>query len=340
MIFKYAYCLALLHPISLGLGLWMGGAWIYCTVILSAVIYPILEILIKPFSHTDRVAVISATPEIISKITAVTIIAITISTVAFIPNSTFTPQEKMVLTYSCGLTMGIIGIVLAHELFHRRSALDRSLGTTIMFLANYPHFKLQHLYSHHPNVATEDDNSSARHGQTLYGFFIQSIFMGGLSLWKKECTRSLLRSNYRYHPIHNRVITLWGGQVILYSIILFLLGPFALAIFITQGIASILILETVNYIQHYGLKRSIHTRPGHKDSWDNYSFSNFVLFNLGYHSDHHVNPTKPFYSLSQQSTAPTMPFGYFTMSAVALIPPLWRWMMDNRHISNTNSKNI
>ncbi|HHX0887808.1 TPA: fatty acid desaturase [Pseudomonas aeruginosa] len=338
MIRNYAYCLALFHPLSVGLGLWMGGNWVYTTVILSAVIYPALEMLTKPTVHIGKVTNFSAVPELFARITAAAVIIAVIITITTVPYGTFTVSEKIILVYSCGLSTGIVGIVLAHELFHRRLAVDRYLGTTLMFLASYPHFQLQHLYSHHPNVATESDHSSAQRGQTLYNFYIRSIFAGGPSVWKKECSRSVIRSNHKYHPIHNRVIALWGIQSLIYAAVLLLLGPIALAVFITQGIISIFVLETVNYIQHYGLTRSSNShRADYTSSWDNYSITNYALFNLGYHSDHHVNPAKPFQLLSQQPTAPVMPFGYFTMAAVALIPPLWRWMMDERSLNFTET---
>ncbi|MDH4585582.1 alkane 1-monooxygenase [Pseudomonas sp. BN415] len=338
MIRNYAYCLALLHPLSVGLGLWMGGNWVYSTVILSAVVYPAVEILTKPTVRKNKVTNLSTAPELLARATAAVVIIVVIITIATIPYGTFTVGEKIVLIYSCGLSTGIVGIVLAHELFHRRPAVDRYLGTALMFLASYPHFKLQHLYSHHPNVATESDHSSAQRGQTIYIFYIRSIFSGGMSVWKKECSRSAIRSNHKYHLIHNRVIALWGIQSLIYAAVLLLLGPIALAVFMTQGIIAIFVLETVNYIQHYGLTRSPHShRADYTSSWDNYSLTNYALFNLGYHSDHHVNPAKPFQLLSQQPAAPVMPYGYFTMAAVALTPPLWRWMMDERSINFTRT---
>ncbi|MDB5984486.1 MAG: Fatty acid desaturase [Pseudomonas sp.] len=338
MIRNWAYCLALLHPLSIGFGLWMGDNWIYSTVILSAVIYPVIEILIKPTTRIDSATRISRVPEFLARLTAIAVIAVVITTIAMIPRGGFTVGEQIVLVYSCGLTTGIIGIVLAHELFHRRLAIDRYFGITLMFLTSYPHFQLQHLYSHHPNVATESDYSSATRGQTVYSFYARSILAGGLSVWKKECGRSIILSDYKYHPIHNRAITLWAIQGLVYAAILFLFGPLALSVFIVQGVVAIFVLETVNYIQHYGLKRNPTRRSDHTSSWDNYSLTNYALFNLGYHSDHHVNPTKPFQALSQQSAASVMPFGYFTMSAVALIPPLWRWMMDDRSLNLTTEK--
>jgi alkane 1-monooxygenase len=251
----------------------------------------------------------------------------------------FTILETIIIVYSCGLTTGIAGIVLAHEMLHQRSAKNKLLGTALIHLTSYPHFKLQHLYGHHPNVATDDDYSSAQHGQSLYNFLFRSIVLGGLSTLKRECTRSLKLSNRKFHPRHNRLISLWLIQFIIYILILSLLTPLAVAAFIAQGVIAIFVLETVNYIQHYGLNRSKHSRhPDYSCSWDNYSVTNYALFNLGHHSDHHVHPAKPFYTLNQHNDAPRIPYGYFTLSLIAVLPTFWHSLMNNHVLLHTTKK--
>ncbi|MNB95251.1 Alkane 1-monooxygenase 1 [compost metagenome] len=339
MVRDWAYCLALLHPMSVGLGLWTGGYWIYTTIILGTVVYPAIEILGKPVAPTNKNTYFPAIPEFIARLTTLIVITVVASTIITIPHEKFTSFEKIVLIYNCGLTTGIVGIVLAHEMIHRGTFMSRHLGTALMLLSSYPHFKLQHLYSHHPNVATGKDHSSAQHGQSLYKFYIRSIFFGGISMWKRECARSAIFSGHQYHPIHNRAISLWIIQSLVYIAILLLLGPIALVAFIAQGVIAVLVLETVNYMQHYGLNRNGGSRkPSHSSSWDNYSLTNYALFNLGHHSDHHVHPAKPFHALSQQSDAPVMPYGYFTMAIISLFPPLWRWILDKHSPHLTTEK--
>lgn len=330
MIRDLAYCLALLHPLSVGLGLWNGGNWVYTTIVLGVVIYPVVEVLGRPLIASNNGSNLAIIPELIARVTFVAVITTVAATIIIIPDGKFTTLEKIALIYACGLTTGIVGVVLAHEMFHRRTPMHRHLGSILMFLTSYPHFKLQHLYSHHPNVATERDHSTAQYGQSLYNFYTQSIFLGGLSMWKRECARSAILSSHKYHPIHNRAMTLWIIQSLIYIAVFILLGPIALAAFIAQGVIAIFILETVNYIQHYGLNREDNCKPDYSSSWDNYSLTNYALFNLGHHSDHHIHPTKPFHDLKQQPTALVMPYGYFTMAMVALFPPLWRRVMDKR----------
>ncbi|MDP3795459.1 MAG: fatty acid desaturase [bacterium] len=310
-------------------GIWQGGIWIYSAIFLSIFIYPLLEMFGSFASKNIGKFPPSNAPNFIARLTAISILLMVTAVVLYLPHGTFTVMEQLILIYSCGLTTGIVGIVLGHELFHRKVWIDRQLGAVLMLIANYPHFRLQHLYSHHPNVASESDHSTSMRGESIYHFYWKSIVCGGLSVVRKESSRSVLRAGHPLHPIYNRALGVWLIQACIYLTIYFTVGPTALGIFIAQGVTSILVLETVNYIQHYGLERS-GSRVNYASSWDNYALTNFALFNLGFHSDHHVNPNKPFYALEQRDAAPVMPHGYFTMAAIALIPPFWRWMMDER----------
>lgn len=336
MIRDWMYSFALLHPLSVLLGLWNGGNWIYTTIFLSTIVYPAIEILAKSASPHDKTTTHAKLPKLLSTITVFAVIFTVFATITTIALRTLSIFETIIIIYSCGLMTGITGIVLAHEMLHRRNTTCKLLGAGLLILTSYPHFKLQHLYGHHPNVATKTDHSSAQQNQSLYNFFIKSIFLGGFSMWKNECNRSFKLYGQKFHPRHNRAIFLWTIQCLVYATILYCLGPLGLAAFITQGIIAILVLETVNYIQHYGLNRStIRSRePDYSLSWDNYSPTNYVLFNLGLHSDHHAHPAKPFYMLLQQPDAPKMPYGYFTMAIVALFPKLWRSIMSKHALQH------
>jgi alkane 1-monooxygenase len=96
------------------------------------------------------------------------------------------------------------------------------------------------------------------------------------------------------------------------------------------------LLEVVNYLEHYGLARQKrpdgrYERTGPEHSWNsNNVASNVLLYHLQRHSDHHANPTRRFQALRHFDQAPQLPTGYAGMILLALIPPLWRRVMDER----------
>lgn len=330
---SWKYSAAIIHPTCVGLGLYLGGWWIYSSLFVSSVLYPLLEISLPQAKSQTKPSSSVSISNAIARLTGLSIIAMVVSTVIIAPAGR-TVYEGVIITYSCGLSAGIVGVVLAHEFFHRNNSLERYFGIALMVVTSYPHFYLQHLYNHHPNVAKKSDHSSSRRGESVYSFYFRTISAGVRDVWLKECSRSLIKTGARFHPTQNRALAVWLVQIITCLVVFLAFGPWSLLVFVSQGIVAILVLETVNYIQHYGLKRSEAARKNSYEwSWDSYSCTNIALFNLGYHADHHVNPGKKFYELEMQEQAPRMPYGYFTMSALALIPPLWRWVMDERAIN-------
>jgi alkane 1-monooxygenase len=122
-------------------------------------------------------------------------------------------------------------------------------------------------------------------------------------------------------------------------VLAFLLGGLGgVVLFIVQAGVAIWQLELVNYVEHYGLTRKHlgdgkyeHVLPRH--SWNAaHKASNWLLINLQRHSDHHYKPDRRFPLLQNytEHDAPQLPFGYPIMTVAALIPPLWRRVMNPR----------
>ena len=122
-----------------------------------------------------------------------------------------------------------------------------------------------------------------------------------------------------------------------------LLVGFGLAILpylLLQAAVGIMLLEIVNYLEHYGmLRRKEHTgrwervRPSH--SWNSNNLAtNVLLYHLQRHSDHHANPTRRYQALRDFEEAPVLPTGYAGMILLALIPPLWFRIMDPRVLAH------
>jgi alkane 1-monooxygenase len=113
-------------------------------------------------------------------------------------------------------------------------------------------------------------------------------------------------------------------------------GFFVLTCFLGAALMGILLLETVNYIEHYGLQREQlengryeRAMPAH--SWNsNHVVGRLMLFELSRHSDHHYLASRKYQVLRHHDNAPQMPTGYPGMMLLSLVPPLWFAIMNRR----------
>lgn len=115
-----------------------------------------------------------------------------------------------------------------------------------------------------------------------------------------------------------------------------LLGKTAMLFALFAGIVGFILLETVNYIEHYGLLR-LKTKSGRYErvkemhSWNsNHVIGRIVLYELTRHSDHHYKSAKKYQVLDCHDESPQMPFGYPTSMVLAMVPPLWFKVMNKR----------
>lgn len=237
------------------------------------------------------------------------------------------------LVISVGLSSGLMGIVVAHELIHRRDRGKQRLGWLLMALVGYAHFVVEHVRGHHIHVATPLDPASARRGESLYAFVPRSIIGGYASGWRLEAER-LRRAGKPVFSRHNKILV-WDLFTIATAIAIGLaLGVESLLLFVAQGMLAVVILEMINYLEHYGLERARrddgryeHVRPVH--SWNSsHVLTNVNLFNLGRHADHHKEASRPFYKLRHIDDAPQLPYGYSAMLLIAMVPPLWFRIMN------------
>jgi alkane 1-monooxygenase len=233
-----------------------------------------------------------------------------------------------------GVTGGVIGITVAHELVHRASRLDRALGGVLLATVFYLHWGIEHVAGHHRRVATREDPATARLGESLPAFMIRSIGRGFASAWQIEAGRNMRRGLRT--PLANGVFWCVLASCAVTAAFGIALGPGAALFFLAQSAVAITFLETINYIEHYGLERRL-VRPGVYErvtslhSWNAaHRLTNALLFNLQRHSDHHVWPTRPYYKLRHHPESPQLPTGYAGMALLAMFPPLWRRIMDPR----------
>jgi alkane 1-monooxygenase len=242
--------------------------------------------------------------------------------------------DKLGLMTTVGLVGGL-GINAAHELGHTRVRAERRLSKIALAQTCYGHFYVEHNRGHHVRVATAEDPASARLGESLYAFLPRSVFGGLRSAWSLEATRltAIGRSQW---ALSNEVLNAWLLSVALFTVLAIWFRPVVLPWLIGQAILGFCLLETVNYIEHYGLRRQKlpsgrYERVRAPHSWNSSTFiANVLLFHLQRHSDHHANPLRRYQVLRHVDEAPQLPSGYSAMMLLAMLPPLWRRVMDRR----------
>ncbi|MFE1443768.1 alkane 1-monooxygenase [Streptomyces sp. NPDC058739] len=238
------------------------------------------------------------------------------------------------LAATTGVVAGV-AINTAHELGHKRERLERQLSRLALAQTGYGHFYVEHNHGHHVRVATAEDPASSRMGESFWRFLPRTVVGSVRSAWRLE-SRRLQRRGRRTWGRHNDVLTAWALTVALFAGLSAAFGPGVLPYLLLQAVVGFCLLETVNYLEHYGLLRrrrpdGRYERVAPRHSWNsNHVVSNLFLFQLQRHSDHHANPLRRYQTLRHFDEAPQLPSGYASMIVVAWFPPLWRRIMDPR----------
>ena len=238
---------------------------------------------------------------------------------------------------SMGLLCGTFGINVAHELGHRIQPFEQWLAKSLLATSLYMHFFIEHNKGHHKNVATPEDPSSARLNEPVYSFYFRTIFYSYLSAWKIAANDCRKKGESPF-SFSNEMVQVHLIQLALLFVIFAIFGGTILIYFVCSALLGIALLETVNYIEHYGLVRKQmpagqyeRAMPWH--SWNsNHPIGRIMLFELSRHSDHHYLASRKYQILKHHDHAPQLPTGYPGSMLLSLVPPLWFKIM-NRRIS-------
>ena len=245
--------------------------------------------------------------------------------------------ELVGLFFGVGIITGTIGINYSHELMHQRPRIERVMADILLAMALYSHFRSEHLLVHHRYVGTPRDPVSARYNEGFHRYFPRVLRQCYVSAFRAE-QAMLARKSLPWHDRSNPFWRYWSLQIAFLALALIIGGWLGIALFIWQAFVAAWHLELVNYIEHYGLTRKHlgggkyeHVLPRH--SWNAaQKASNWLLINLQRHSDHHYKPDRRFPLLQTYNAeeAPQLPFGYSVMGIVAMMPPIWRRIMNPR----------
>ncbi len=229
-------------------------------------------------------------------------------------------------------------INLGHEMGHKKSTLERWLAKLALAPACYGHFYIEHNRGHHRDVATPVDPASSRMGESIYRFVLREMPGGFRRAWQLERER-LARCGKSPWSLDNEVLQPALISLALYGALVAALGWQILPFLLLSAFWGAFQLTSANYLEHYGLlRRKLENgryevcQPHH--SWNsNHLFSNWALFHLQRHSDHHAHPTRRYQSLRNFPALPRLPSGYFGMYLLAYVPPLWFRLMNPRLIA-------
>jgi alkane 1-monooxygenase len=249
--------------------------------------------------------------------------------------------DRLGIAISIGC-IGGIGINTAHELGHKKEANERWLSKIALAQSFYGHFYIEHNRGHHVRVATPADPASSRVGESFYAFWPRTVGGSLKSAWSLEKKRIARRGR---HPCRwsNDVLNAWLMSVVLWAAVI---GAFGIGIapyLVIQAVVGFSLLEVVNYMEHYGMlrqkvgvgARQRYERVDPSHSWNSNNIAtNVLLYHLQRHSDHHANPTRRYQSLRDFGESPVLPTGYAGMIVLAIVPPVWRRVMDPRVLAH------
>lgn len=234
-----------------------------------------------------------------------------------------------------GLLCGVFGINVGHELGHRVNIFEQFLAKTLLLTSLYMHFFIEHNKGHHKRVATPEDPSSARYGEWIFAFYFRSVIFSYLSAWN-IANSDAKKKGKPVLSLHNEMIQFHLIEIAFLAVIFIVFGWLATIYFLVAAVIGFLLLETVNYIEHYGLQRQPtgegryeRAMPSH--SWNSdHVIGRLFLFELSRHSDHHYLASRKYQVLRHHDDSPQMPTGYPGMMLLSLVPPLWFWVMNKR----------
>jgi len=256
----------------------------------------------------------------------------------FLNEITYSPQawnDIVGKTMAMGLLCGVMGINVGHELGHRSNKTEQFLGKLLLLSSLYMHFFIEHNKGHHKRVGTPDDPASARYGEMVYAFYFRATIFGYFSAWR-IANRDARKKGYKAFSLHNEMLQFQIIQIAFVALVFFFFGWLTTLLFLAAALHGILLLETVNYIEHYGLQRKQiaegkYERAMPEHSWNsNHIIGRVMLFELSRHSDHHYLASRKYQILRHHQNSPQMPTGYPGMMLLSTLPPLWFKVMNKR----------
>lgn len=326
-------CLPLTVYLFLALGIREGGYWLLLPIVFLLVAMPLLDLLTgwQDTAHFDNgdfnsleVSLLNWNTRLFALLQIGFVIYLSMSIRRF-------NAMEIALLVVCLSLFGGIAFSAAHEIVHAKQRLDQFLQRVLTSFLFYPHYKLIHIRSHHVHTSTNYDENTAWLDETIYSYIGRTIPGSAIRCWQME-TKYARQEGVGI--FQNKMYLYAAGQVVVLAAMFLVSGVWGLLFYLAQTVGSHIVLESVNYIQHYGLLRQQrdgeYEKTGAEHSWDTYHyFSSYMTFRVGHHSYHHI-AVKPYYLLGTESEAPKLPVGYFWAIPMVFLPPWWRGVINPR----------
>ena len=337
---RYGFLLALSLPLLVVVGYLLGGAWNFLTIGFSYALLPLLDLWSghERFQPSrDEITMLEKDPWYRSILYAGAGLHFALLVFgAWVVTHAAMPWWALAgFILSVGTSSGSIGIVIAHELGHHVNKWDRLLSRALLVSVCYMHFYVEHNRGHHSHVATPEDGASARYGENLYAFLPRTLAMSWHHAWQLEQER-LAKSGIGAWSLRNPMLWCVIWPLSLATALGLGFGAAAVGYYFLQAFIAVVLLEAVNYIEHYGLERRL-LADGSREkvsvahSWNSSQrLSGYFLFNLTRHSHHHIQAQRHYQALAHEEASPQMPAGYAGMLVLAFLPPLWGRVMHPR----------
>jgi len=334
------YLIAYAIPIAVVIGLHFKGIWSFFTPVFAFIIIPIIEtILPENEQNLDTEEVEKKKNKLLFDVLLYLNLPIIYGLIIWslwsLTIFDYELYEIFGLTFSVGIALGSNGINVAHELGHRKTFWERTLGKILLLPALYMHFYIEHNFGHHLHAATKEDPASAKYNQSVYSFWVTSIIGQYISAWKIQWNL-LINHNKSFVSFKNDMLWYAVFQITYLILVYLFFGIIGMYVALFIAFSGILLLESINYIEHYGLKRNKmnsgrYERVNEIHSWNsNHVLGRMMLYELTRHSDHHHRAHKKYQLLEYHEKSPQMPYGYPTSMVLSLIPPLWFSIMNKR----------
>lgn len=323
------YLLAYTLPLSCLFGLTWAGAWSFFTPVFAFVAIPLLEVILpaRDSKPTDLPGVLEWFYDLMIYLHVPFLYFLLYTFLDGIHHGIYNTWELIGLTFSIGIILGSFGMNLGHELGHRKGLVNQ-LCAHLFWLPNlYMHFGIEHNLWHHKYVATDLDPASAPEGMSLYRFWVTSVFGNIHTAWKVEQLR--IERNPAGKGF-NKMIVIVLVELAYLGLVFFIFGLLAMMLAAAAAIIGFLLLETVNYVEHYGLRRvklanGRYEAQGAEHSWNsNHDIGRILLYELVRHPDHHMNAHKSYQTLESAPGSPQLPFGYPACVLLAFFPGVWK----------------
>ena len=313
-------------PLLAPLGYYSGAPWLSAAIVFIAI--PLLDLAFPndrsgPFSGTSRMGKwLYWLPQVYVAVWS----GVVGWALIVLQSGIVTGGTAVWLILSVGLATSF-ATCAAHELLHWPERLPRALARLVMATVAYGHFPIEHVH-HHATVGLRHEGTTPPLGQSVWSFLVSNAAFSFKSAWRIERKR---QGSKGVGLAHNRFLQQWLLTALVVATFVSFAGLPGLLLYLVMAAFGIYTTEYVNYAQHYGLSRVHGNGITGEVSWSSNGLAtNAVTLNITRHAHHHVRSGLRYYELEHVDHVPMLPAGYLALFFPAMVPAIWRGLMDER----------